>query len=141
MLAQSLVDSLAAAARTIQHSQTTSDASNPSSPERAAIDSFQGEWIVFVNRGAGRRDISNADALHAHLLRVFPDHSNPHLRVYPIVLNYGTQMSSLAPMMRRTRLVIGTHGAGFANIVMMRPGAAILELNSFKCEYVSLNFR
>ncbi|CAF3898912.1 unnamed protein product [Rotaria sp. Silwood1] len=46
---------------------------------------FTGEWIVVLNRAdVGRREMINADELVAALLKAFPDHSNPYLRVWPV---------------------------------------------------------
>ncbi|CAF3989165.1 unnamed protein product, partial [Rotaria sp. Silwood1] len=43
---------------------------------------FTGEWIVILNRaGVGRRELINANELVNGLLKAFPDHSNPYLRV------------------------------------------------------------
>ena len=47
-----------------------------------SIDGYTGEWIVILNHaGVGRREIKNADELVQALLKTFPDHSNPYLRV------------------------------------------------------------
>ncbi|CAF1416085.1 unnamed protein product [Rotaria sordida] len=109
---------------------------NPSSNE------FTGEWIVVLNRaGVGRRELINADELVNGLLKAFPDHSNPYLRVWPKQFNFNDNLYETARMARSIRLLIGVHGAGLSNTIFMRPGAILYEINPYGCRHLSFNFR
>jgi hypothetical protein len=103
---------------------------------------FTGEWIVVMNRaGVGRRELANADELIKELLKTFPDHSNPYLRVWPTQFNFNDDLYETARMARSIRLLIGVHGAGLTNTVFMRPGAILYEINPPGCRVLSFNFR
>lgn len=111
-------------------------------PKNISLDEFTGEWIVVLNRaGAGRREFLNADQLIDGLLRAFPDHKNPYLRVWPKQFNFGDDLYETALMTRPIRLLIGAHGAGLSNTLFMRPGAILYEVNPHGCRYLSFNFR
>ncbi|CAF5143974.1 unnamed protein product, partial [Rotaria sp. Silwood1] len=100
-----------------------------------------GEWIVVLNRaGAGRREMINADELVTALLKAFPDHSNPYLRVWPKQFNFDDNLYETARMARSIRLLFGVHGAGLSNAVFMRPGAILYEVNPYGCRHLSFNF-
>ncbi|CAF1008046.1 unnamed protein product [Rotaria sp. Silwood1] len=102
---------------------------------------FTGEWIVVLNRaGAGRREMINADELVTALLKAFPDHSNPYLRVWPKQFNFDDNLYETARMARSIRLLFGVHGAGLSNAVFMRPGAILYEVNPYGCRHLSFNF-
>jgi hypothetical protein len=102
---------------------------------------FTGDWIVVVNRaGTGRREMTNADELVVALLRAFPDHSNPYLRVWPNQLDFKDDLYKTAQMARSIRLMIGVHGAGLSNTIFMRPGAILYEINPLGCRKLSFNF-
>jgi len=102
---------------------------------------FTGEWIVVLNRaGVGRREITNADELVDGLLKTFPDHSNPYLRVWPKQLNFNDNLYETARMARSIRLLIGVHGAGLSNSLFMRPGTILYEINPYGCRHLSFNF-
>jgi hypothetical protein len=103
---------------------------------------FTGEYIVVLNRaGVGRRELLNADELIKALLKTFPDHLNPYLRVWPKQYNFGDDLYETARMARSIRLIIGVHGAGLSNTVFMRPGAILYEINPPGCRILSFNFR
>jgi hypothetical protein len=103
---------------------------------------FTGDWIVVLNRaGVGRREMTNADELVEALLKAFPDHSNPYLRVWPTQFNFKDDLYQTARMARSIRLLIGVHGAGLANMIFMRPGAILYEINPPGCRDLSFNFR
>ncbi|CAF1626835.1 unnamed protein product, partial [Rotaria sp. Silwood1] len=103
---------------------------------------FTGEWIVILNRaGVGRRELINANELVNGLLKAFPDHSNPYLRVWPKQFNFHNKLYEAARMARSIRLLIGVHGAGLSNTIFMRPGAILYEINSYGCRHLSFNFR
>jgi len=109
--------------------------------QRQTEQEFTGEWIVVVNRaGTGRREITNADELVDALLKTFPDHTNPYLRVWPKQLNFADDLYQTARMARSIRLLIGVHGAGLANTIFMRPGAILYEINPMGCRKLSFNF-
>ncbi|CAF0946383.1 unnamed protein product [Adineta steineri] len=102
---------------------------------------FTGDWIVVINRaGSGRREITNADELVDALLKVFPDHTNPYLRVWPKQFNFKDDLYKTAQMARSIRLMIGVHGAGLANTIFMRPGTILYEINPIGCRKLSFNF-
>jgi hypothetical protein len=102
---------------------------------------FTGEWIVVLNRaGVGRREITNADELVDGLLKTFPDHSNPYLRVWPKQFNFDDNLYETARMARSIRLLIGVHGAGLSNSLFMRPGTILYEINPYGCRHLSFNF-
>jgi hypothetical protein len=102
---------------------------------------FTGDWIVVVNRaGTGRREITNADELVVALLKAFPDHSNPYLRVWPKQIDFKDDLYKTAQMARSIRLMIGVHGAGLSNTIFMRPGAILYEINPLGCRKLSFNF-
>ena len=110
--------------------------------ENTSLDEYSGEWIVVLNRaGVGRREIKNADQLIEGLLKTFPDHSNPYLRVWPKQLNFDSNLYSTARMARSIRVLIGVHGAGLSNSLFMRPGTILYEINPYACRYLSFNFR
>jgi hypothetical protein len=103
---------------------------------------FTGEWIVVLNRaGAGKREITNADELIQALLKTFPDHSNPYLRVWPKQFNFDSNLYETARMARSIRILIGVHGAGLSNSIFMRPGTILYEINPYGCRELSFNFR
>ncbi|CAF5053398.1 unnamed protein product, partial [Rotaria sp. Silwood1] len=103
---------------------------------------FTGEWIVVLNRAdVGRREMINADELVAALLKAFPDHSNPYLRVWPKQFNFNDNLYETARMARSIRLLIGVHGAGLSNTLFMRPGTILYEVNPYGCRHLSFNFR
>jgi hypothetical protein len=103
---------------------------------------FTGEWIVVLNRaGVGRRELINADELLNALLKTFPDHSNPYLRVWPKQFNFDDDLYKTARMARSIRLLIGVHGAGLSNTLFMRPGAILYEITPPGCRVLSFNFR
>jgi hypothetical protein len=105
-------------------------------------DQYSGEWIVVGNRrGIGRREITNADQLISALFKLFPDHSNPYLRVWPKEFNFDSNLYSTARMARSIRLLIGVHGAGLSNTLFMRPGTIIYEINPYACRHLSFNFQ
>jgi hypothetical protein len=107
-----------------------------------STDEYTGEWIVVLNRaGRGKREITNADELVQGLLKTFPDHSNPHLRVWPKQFNFDDNLYESARMGRSIRLLIGVHGAGLSNTLFMRPGAILYEINPYGCRDLSFNFR
>jgi hypothetical protein len=102
---------------------------------------YTGEWIVVLNRpGVGRREITNADQLITALLKTFPDHSNPYLRVWPKQYNFDENLYETARMARSIRLLIGVHGAGLSNSLFMRPGTILYEINPYGCRHLSFNF-
>jgi hypothetical protein len=102
---------------------------------------FTGDWIVVVNRaGTGRREMTNADELVAALLKTFPDHSNPYLRVWPKQVDFRDDLYQTARMARSIRLLIGVHGAGLANTIFMRPGTILYEIDPTGCRKLSFNF-
>jgi hypothetical protein len=104
--------------------------------------SYSGEWIVVLNRrGVGRREITNSEKLISALLKLFPDHSNPYLRVWPKEFNFDSNLYSTARMARSIRLLIAVHGAGISNSLFMRPGTIIYEINPYACRYLSFNFQ
>jgi hypothetical protein len=110
------------------------------SSERAET-KFSGDWIIVMNRaGSGRREINNADELVAALLKTFPDHANPYLRVWPKQFNFEDDLYQTARMARSIRLLIGVHGAGLANTIFMRPGTILYEINPTGCRKLSFNF-
>lgn len=103
---------------------------------------YTGEWIVVLNRaGSKRREITNADDLVQALLKVFPDHSNPYLRVWPKQFNFKNDLYSTVRMARSIRVLIGVHGAGLSNAMFMRPGTVLFEINPYGCRELSFNFR
>jgi hypothetical protein len=107
-----------------------------------STEGYTGEWIVVLNRDdGGKREIANADELVQGLLEAFPDHSNPHLRVWPTQFNFGDNLYESARFARSIRLLIGVHGAGLANTLFMRPGAILYEINPYGCRDLSFNFR
>jgi hypothetical protein len=85
--------------------------------------------------------MTNADELVEALLKAFPDHSNPYLRVWPTQFNFKDDLYQTARMARSIRLLIGVHGAGLANMIFMRPGAILYEINPPGCRDLSFNFR
>ena len=102
---------------------------------------FSGDWIVVVNRiGASRREITNTNELLDALLKAFPDHSNPYLRVLPRQFNFDDDLYRTAKMARSIRLLIGVHGAGLSNTIFLRPGAILYEINPIGCRKLSFNF-
>jgi hypothetical protein len=102
---------------------------------------FTGEWIVVVNRaGVGRRELNNADELVAALLKTFPDHLNPYLRVWPKQFNFNDNLYQVARIARSIRILIGVHGAGLSNSLFMRPGTILYEINPYNCRHLSFNF-
>lgn len=102
---------------------------------------FSGEWIVVINRiGSGRREITNTDELIAALLKIFPDHTNPYLRVWPKQFNFDDNLYKTARIARSIRLLIGVHGAGLSNTIFMRPGTILYEINPIGCRKLSFNF-
>jgi hypothetical protein len=102
---------------------------------------FTGDWIVVLNRaGVGRREITNANELVDALLKTFPDHSNPYLRVWPKQFNFNDNLYETARMARSIRLLIGVHGAGLSNSLFMRPGTILYEINPHGCRHLSFNF-
>jgi hypothetical protein len=108
---------------------------------RRAETEFTGDWIVVINRaGTGRREIANVDELVSALLKTFPDHSNPYLRVWPKQFNFNDDLYQTARMARSIRLLIGVHGAGLSNTIFMRPGAILYEINPTGCRKLSFNF-
>ena len=107
-----------------------------------STDDYTGEWIVVLNRaGSNARSITNAKFLVEALLKIFPDHSNPYLRVWPKQFNFNDNFYASVRMARSIRLLIGVHGAGLANTVFMRPGAVLYEINPYGCRHLSFNFR
>jgi hypothetical protein len=107
-----------------------------------STDEYNGEWIVVLNRaGRARREIINADELVQGLLKTFPDHSNPHLRVWPKQFDFDNNLYESVRMARSIRLLIGVHGAGLSNTLFMRPGAILYEINPYGCRELSFNFR
>jgi hypothetical protein len=103
---------------------------------------YTGEWIVVLNRGnSGSRVINNAKDLVTALLKTFPDHSNPYLRVWPKEFNFNNNLYETVRMARSIRLIIGVHGAGLSNTLFMRPGAILYEINPYGCRTLSFNFR
>jgi len=107
-----------------------------------SIDEYTGEWIVVLNRaGVGRREIKNAGELVEALLKTFPDHSNPYLRVWPKQFNFNDNLYETVRMARSIRIIIGVHGAGLSNTIFMRPGAILYEINPYGCRDLSFNFR
>ncbi|CAF5044335.1 unnamed protein product, partial [Rotaria sp. Silwood1] len=103
---------------------------------------FSGEYIAVMNRaGIGRRELTNADELVEALLKAFPDHKNPYLRVWPKQFNFNDDLYETACMARSIRVLIGVHGAGLSNSIFMRPGAILYEINPPGCRLLSFNFR
>ncbi|CAF0884421.1 unnamed protein product [Rotaria sordida] len=112
--------------------------SKPSTTERT----FTGEWIVVLNRaGVGRRELKNANKLIQALLKAFPDHTNPYLRVWPKQFNFDDDLYETVRMARSIRVLIGVHGAGLSNTLFMRPGTILYEINPPGCRLLSFNFR
>ena len=113
-----------------------------SSKTDKAQEEYTGEWIVVLNRaGSGSREITNADDLVQALLKVFPDHSNPYLRVWPKQFNFQHDLYGTVRMARSIRILIGVHGAGLSNAMFMRPGTVLFEINPYGCRDLSFNFR
>jgi hypothetical protein len=107
-----------------------------------SMDEYSGEWIVVLNRvGHLRREITNSDELVQALLKTFPDHSNPYLRVWPKQFNFDDNLYESVRMARSIRLLIGVHGAGLSNTLFMRPGTILYEINPYGCRELSFNFR
>ena len=114
---------------------------NMTQQKNISPDNFTGEWIVVLNRaGVVRRELTNADELVNALLKAFPDHLNPYLRVWPKQFNFNDNLYGVARMARSIRILIGVHGAGLSNSVFMRPGAIIYEINPYNCRHLSFNF-
>lgn len=106
------------------------------------VDEYTGEWIVVLNRNdTYRRSLLNAKQLVKALLKAVPDQSNPYLRVWPQVFNFNDDFYASVRMARSIRLLIGVHGAGLANALFMRPGAAVLEINPYGCRHLSFYYR
>ena len=111
-------------------------------PKPESKEEYTGEWIVVLNRAdVGRREITNANELVQALLNTFPDHSNPHLRVWPKQFDFNNNLYETARMGRSIRLMIGVHGAGLSNTIFMRPGSILYEINPYGCRELSFNFR
>ncbi|CAF4896858.1 unnamed protein product [Rotaria sp. Silwood1] len=69
---------------------------------------FSGEYIAVMNRaGIGRRELTNADELVEALLKAFPDHKNPYLRVWPKQFNFNDDLYETACMARSIGVLIG----------------------------------
>ncbi|CAF1285003.1 unnamed protein product [Rotaria sp. Silwood1] len=112
--------------------------SNTSSTETT----FTGDYIAVMNRaGIGRRELTNADELVEALLKAFPDHKNPYLRVWPKQFDFNDDLYETARMARSIRVLIAVHGAGISNAIFMRPGTILYEITPPGCRMLTFFYR
>eukprot|EP00744_Colponema_vietnamica_P021214 GILI01030262.1.p1 GENE.GILI01030262.1~~GILI01030262.1.p1 ORF type:complete len:476 (+),score=109.42 GILI01030262.1:71-1498(+) len=88
--------------------------------------------IVVIRRDGGTRRLVNHDALLERLKQVFKA-ENIH------VFTAAGPLSEHVDMFRRAALVIGPHGAGFANLVWCGSGTTIIELGYDSLEVMGLD--
>ena len=99
-----------------------------------ATTSHDDELIVITSRrSANQREITNPRDLQILL------QDNPML-LRVVMYEFGASMVQTMQVMRSTRLLITPHGAGMSNMVFMRPGAAVLETDGFRCDYLGVYY-
>ena len=94
---------------------------------------FQGDGVlpdervvIVARRGAGQREIVNSHELMVALREA--------VQLHVIEYEFGNLRDTMSTM-RSTRLLVTPHGAGMSNIIFMRPGSAVLETDSFRCDH------
>ncbi|CAF1333715.1 unnamed protein product, partial [Adineta ricciae] len=106
------------------------------------LENYTGEWIVVLNRyDTNIRRINNGKQLVKALLNVFPEHSNPYLRVWPKEFDFNDNFYESVHMSRSIRILIAVHGAGLANMIFMRPGTILFEINPYGCRHLPFYYR
>lgn len=85
--------------------------------------------VISPRQGATRREMTNPRDMQQAL-----QDEATQLRV--VLYEFETSMLQTMQVMRATRLLITPHGAGMSNLVFMRPGAAVLETNGYRCDYL-----
>jgi hypothetical protein len=86
--------------------------------------------VISPRKGAGRREILNSAGLITSLSQRFINVSELSVVDFEFSSMHDTMKN-----IRRTRLLITPHGAGMSNLIFMRPGASVLETDSFLCSY------
>ena len=82
--------------------------------------------IYLTREDSGRRRVLNRDDIYDLL-------TSEGFEVEKLMLTtYKTDISKAHQILHRAGLVIGPHGAGFANIVAFNPQAAVIEFHAEK---------
>jgi capsular polysaccharide biosynthesis protein len=104
--------------------------------------------LVSPRKGAGKRKMTNS----ADLIKALQDRFQEHSDISIMEMEFSSNLVHTLSALRRTRLLISPHGAGLSNLVFMRPGASVLETDSYLCfiwgdwygqlaKVINLNFR